>query len=443
MKATVHRLSAFILRPSRSQFLWLVFFGALLIRLAIVGIAGNPQKPEMYEHGDIAHNLYAGHGFAMQWPYESLDSTRRHNIADLPPDHEGAFIPPLNPYLIYSFYTVFGETATAILFLMIVYAILSALVPVVTYKTASLFTNELGARYTGLISMFFLPAAYAVVTFSGSPIYQILGVAIFYYAIRLIRFSKISDGLLLGLLCGLMTMSRSEFFILGFILIAIASVSMGNASIGRRLRVAVLSAGCALLMIAPWTIRNYRLFDRFIPVVSHPWYEIWRGNNEFVAGGGLTDRHTYIWINPQMFPGIVHKMDAITYDRYFEVKVNDVFKSETIAFTTANIGSSIILSLKKLLFLFTIDLSDHSAYNPINILCAIPITISIILGFFYTARRRSKQIWWLFMVTLIYYIGITISTFVLPRYQSYIQTLLLPVSAMWFGYSPLIRPNEQ
>ena len=51
-------LSRLIFRSSRSQFLWCGFIVALVIRIVIVISFGNAEHPQMYEHGDIANNLY-------------------------------------------------------------------------------------------------------------------------------------------------------------------------------------------------------------------------------------------------------------------------------------------------------------------------------------------------------------------------------------------------
>lgn len=41
--------------------------------------------------------------------------------------------------------------------------------------------------------------------------------------------------------------------------------------------------------LAPWTIRNYQLYDEPIPSVSTTYYEIWVGNNPEATGGPVTE----------------------------------------------------------------------------------------------------------------------------------------------------------
>jgi hypothetical protein len=169
MKRIFAGLARILFSSRRSRFLWGVTLLALFIRLAFIGIAGDPKNPAMYEHGEIAHNLYTGYGFAMNWPYTPIDP-QRAEILKQPPQFEGAFLPPLNPYLIYGAYLLFGENSHAIIFLMILYAITSSFIPIFVFKTGMLIGSEKSARISSLISALFLPAAFAVTTFSGSPL---------------------------------------------------------------------------------------------------------------------------------------------------------------------------------------------------------------------------------------------------------------------------------
>ena len=47
-----------------------------------------------------------------------------------------------------------------------------------------------------------------------------------------------------------------------------------------RLRGPALAAACAILCCLPWTVRNYAVFHRFIPLRSNFAYELFTGNNE-------------------------------------------------------------------------------------------------------------------------------------------------------------------
>lgn len=421
-----------IFRSPRTRFVGVLFFGALLLRVAIVFAVGDTDHPEMYEHGEIARNLSEGRGFTMHWPYTSLDSNRRAELAR-PPTHEGAFLPPMNPYIIYGVYELLGNSPAARLTLMLFYSLVGSLSVVLTYYAATELAGESAARATALIAAVFLPGAYSVTTFSGSVLYHLLGVAIFLVAMRLMRNRTLTSALVLGLLCGCMTLVRSEFFVLGFCLIAVSAFFAAKGSARRRSRVqlfAVATIVCAGV-IAPWTYRNTVLFGRFVPVLSHPWYEMWRGENPY-ASGSTTDGHgRTIWVEPERYPELIRAMDSIPYDRYFEPNVDRIFMHEVLGFITAHPGSFIALAGTKLLYLVTVDMNSASAKSPINMLSMFPVMVLILAGFFVLVRRRTDLgITMLFGTFIAYYVALTVMTVMLSRYQIYLYVSLLPLAAV-------------
>ena len=58
-----------------------------------------------------------------------------------------------------------------------------------------------------------------------------------------------------------------------------------------RLQGPALAAACAILCCVPWTVRNYVVFHRFIPLRSNFAYELFTGNNENY------DDHPPVWPN--------------------------------------------------------------------------------------------------------------------------------------------------
>jgi hypothetical protein len=429
MNAIADPIRRICFHSSRSRFVVSVFVLGLVVRVALVVAVGDTHHPKMYEHGMIAHNLYVGNGFAMHWPYEPLDSTRIA-VLQAPVAHEGAFIPPLSPYEIYAAYLLFGETPTAALALMLINAMLGAITLVLLYYTTLRLASDRAARIVSGFASVFLPAALVVTSFSGSAIYHLLAVAVLYLSLSVIQVGKVGTVLALSACAGLLTMARSEFLLLGAIMLPLAVLVSRSSTIRRhRLSYAVLGVVVFSAVVAPWTIRNYLLFDRFVPVVSHPWFEIWRGNNRIVADAKFLEP-TCDWVNPREFPALVHRMDSIPYDRTFEPRVNDLFKSEATTFMLASPLTFVKLAFKKALFLITVDASDATARNPLYLLLMLPSIGAIIVGMVRMARvrllRAELSIAVLFVV---YHVGLTIMTYPLPRYQIYYVVALLPFAA--------------
>lgn len=398
---------------------------AFFIRFMIIIFAGNADHPQMYEHGEIAHNLYTGHGFAMHWPYTSADPGRIA-IMKQPPQFEGAFLPPLNPYIIYAAYLIFGENSTAIIFLMFFYALFSSLIPIAVFKTGMLLANEKTARMSSLISALFLPAAFAVTTFSGSPLYQLLGIVILYFAVLATRNSSLKVFVILGITCGLMTFLRSEFFILGFILIIVSAFfARKNAPLRKIFQRGIVAILLCAGIIAPWTYRNYTIFHTFIPVLSHPWYEIWRGNNIYATGTTLNEEGKSVWVGSEKYPDLIHRMDAIPYDQFFEGKVDGIFRNEVIKFIEENPGQFLFLGAKKIAYLFTIDFNNPASKNPFYFVPMIIVSSLTTIGLYKLFRFSTTENFAaaaIYSVFFLFYLALTVMTVMLTRYQIYIFT---------------------
>jgi hypothetical protein len=442
-----HFAAAFrILFSSRQKsFLLTVTLLALIIRFGMIAFESHPQQiiddPRhtlLYEHGAIAHNLYAGHGFSMQWPYGSFDPVRAAVMKE-PPKWEGAFLPPLNPYLLYLSYEIFGETASALYAMMMLYAIVSCFIPFAVYKVGYLLGPESSARVSAIIAVLFLPSAYAVVTFSGSALYQLLGVTVLYFAVLSAQRPSYRSFLLLGLSCGIMTQLRSEFFFLGFLLIVVSIILARSNSRGI-LRKGFSGVLLCAAIIAPWTIRNYTIFHQFVPVLSHPWYEMWRGDNPQASGTTRNEGGQSVWVTTSNYPQLTRRMDSIPYNQFFEAKVDGIFKEEVISFILQQPAQFLWLGTRKLAYFFTIDPNQPNCRNPFFFVPMLLVSGLTIIGFYRLARDTSRR--HTFYVVFVFfgtYLFMTFMTVMLTRYQIYVFTCSLPVTGLAFLNSKSVR----
>ncbi|MDP4219438.1 MAG: glycosyltransferase family 39 protein [Bacteroidota bacterium] len=427
-------LSEWIFSSAQKRFVVGITVVALGIRLAIIIFAGNPQHPQLYEHGEIAHNLYTGHGFAMHWPYPPLDPARAA-VQKEPPQYQGAFMPPINPYQIYCAYLVFGESATAITILMLLSAVYSSLAPIVVYSTAKLFSSENASRSSALIAVFFLPAAFAVTTFSGSSLYQLVILLTLLLAVRSVLQPSYRHFILFGILAGVMTLLRSEFYAVGFILIAVAGVMAWRSD---KIKITWKYAAAGVIMMtaitAPWSIRNYDLFGKFIPIVDHPWHEIWRGNNIYASGSTYDASGNSVWENASQYPAIIRALDSLPYDQQFDLRADSIFHGEAIEFIKAHPAKFAELGAIKLFSLMTIDYHYAPTRNVLYLILMMMVILPSVFGAITLVRnsRQSKdyRVAFVYGTFFFYYCGIIVITFILPRYQIYIFSAFLPLTGM-------------
>jgi hypothetical protein len=124
---------------------------------------------------------------------------------------------------------------------------------------------------------------------------------------------------LAGLLLGAMAMLRPEYAILIVVLpgIALLRLRHGEGTQWRRLAPAALMAACACLVILPWTIRNFVVFDRFVPLSTGGGQVLYQGS--YVPAGPdpermgpvFLDRHPWIRRELAPQPGPIYRGQAV------------------------------------------------------------------------------------------------------------------------------------
>lgn len=415
------------------NFTIILFIAAFAIRLAFVGYFGNFENPEMYEHGKIARNLLIDNGFAMHWPYPSNSAERLAEHA-APPEFEGAFIPPSNPYLLYVVMEIFGDNAKGYFILMLLNAIFSAVTVVLTYQMAKQFFNERASRISGILGALFLPNAFGCVTFSGSPLYQMLALAILLCLVLYIKKPDKKTLIIAALLISLQIFTRSEFLMLGNVLLFISAAVVLYLR-KHRFPTVFLHYGMAValifLTISPWMYRNTELFGKFVPIVSHPWHEIWRGNNEMATGGAFGKNNESIWLSENHSPHLIDKLDSLEYNAYFEIAADSVFKEEAQKFIKNNPTEYMMLSLKRVLFLWSVDIYTPRAKS---IPYVFFILITIPAGFYglYKAGREHRFITVPIVIFFMFYTMLFGLVNLETRYQIYMLSTLIPFTGLMY-----------
>jgi len=86
-----------------------------------------------------------------------------------------------------------------------------------------------------------------------------------------------------GLLMGVGALTHGTFLLMP-LLAAPYILSRRSLPAGRRIAAVLLVIVCAGAVVAPWTLRNVRTFDQFIPVVTGNGYHYWKGEAVYFGG---------------------------------------------------------------------------------------------------------------------------------------------------------------
>ncbi|MBI4355023.1 MAG: glycosyltransferase family 39 protein [Candidatus Omnitrophica bacterium] len=299
-----------------------------LLRLGLVLATQSYRHPTTWEFERVTQNMMAGRGFMLPHlgiPYYSLH-------------------PPLYDLLSLMVYTLVGHHQAAIL---VMQAVFSSLLAALTVHLAHRFTGSLAA---GIL------AGGLVATHPGLLYYDIhhlhplsfgalLFALILWAAMRWWVYRRIRDAAWLGAAVALAMHERGTA---GLFLLP-AMVWMGWHLRVHRRRVAAslgaLVAGC-VLVLAPWTIRNYLVHGRFVLMITLKNEHLWLGNNPRFSGSALTQANEPIF--NAIPPELLSRLEAQTN----EVDQQRIFGEVAWAYIRQDPGAFVVRTLRKLYYFF-------------------------------------------------------------------------------------------
>ncbi len=241
---------------------------ALALRVAAMLVTGALLHPQLYEYDAIATSILQGEGFTYQHfgvPYRSITA-------------------PFYPYVCAAVYAVSGGSPTPLLFLQMAAGAANAVL------IARLAERLFGFR-AGLASGLLVAVHPGLIVYSALKVHSLTFDALWFsvvvwQVIRLREEPTLARSVWAGLAIGASMLSRPTGLL--FFLVPAGWLIVMTPSDQRRkalARAAVMGV-CALLVIAPWLIRNALVYHRLEFVQNAEVF--WRGNNPHATG------HSYI-----------------------------------------------------------------------------------------------------------------------------------------------------
>jgi len=245
-----------------------VALGILAVAFAVcfMTLHGYQDRPPFAEEANIAWHIALGHGFR-----SPMDAS--------PAAPASAWSAPLYPLVIAAAYRIFGVgSPAAVTALMLLNAVFFGLIAVGTERLATLlFGSQVpGLLAAGLFAIHPLFLFYMADFWDG-----FMSLAIFVWltvaAVRLGNIGQISpvNAGAIGVGMGLLALTNASYVICFPVLLYLAFRQPLPAK--GWISAAIACAAC-LLVISPWTIRNYEEFGRLIPIRTGSGIQFWIGN---------------------------------------------------------------------------------------------------------------------------------------------------------------------
>lgn len=241
-----------------------ILLAAVIVRLifslgvtrGIQNIAPETEVTDGYHR--IAENLLSGHGY--------------REVPEHPPTLKR---PPAYVIFLYLVFKVAGVNYVAV---QIAQALLGALSCWILYRLArSLHSEELGLVAAGMFAVYPSAVEYSARLYVENLYFPVfLGLA--YFLCRAAREGSWRQGLAAGALWGVSILTRGTLLLLPIFLAVVLLLLRRRVPVGRGLlRCSAVAALGAILVVGPWTIRNYTVAREIIPVSTWGWAPFYHG----------------------------------------------------------------------------------------------------------------------------------------------------------------------
>jgi 4-amino-4-deoxy-L-arabinose transferase-like glycosyltransferase len=272
---------------------FVVSLGIRLLYMAIFSVYNAPLFLDGKQYDEIARRILELHEFSII------------------PGQASSFRPPLFPFFLAFIYGIFGYRFWIV---RVIQAILSSITVFPLFGTLKRIWQGEIAIWAAWIWALYPSSIYLSGRFYTETLFVLLLVTAFYL---LLKSEDLKTTFLCGLTLGFASLTRANgFVILPFLILWLLLIFPIKKFLMRSL---FLFLG-TILVIVPWTVRNYLVMHRFVFIQSNGGVTLYAGNNPYANGGypsgnwleklGLTGK---VYNRPPIFKG----MNEADSDRKF------------------------------------------------------------------------------------------------------------------------------
>jgi len=410
--------------PDKRRFpipLTVILIAALgfLIRVGFIYITKSFESPRAFEYGEIAANIVRGNGFARVNEFSNtLEPTSSHA--------------PLYPFLLS--WLSFGTDKTPNTIILVLQAVIGVLTVLVIYMIGRrLYGHGIGiVAAAGLC--FYPPLIYYTAKITPTILFIFLLSTTLYLIMITDRYliTAIAAGVFVGMT---MLCDPVAFALIPALIIWVL--------VFRRLKphvlVLILLAACAVLI--PWTLRNFRVHHRLVPVTTQYAKNLWIGNNPRATG---TDYYRAVPGQPDnytLLPQTLARATKIALANMPENEQTDFFLQETWRFITRHPRQFIHLLVEKTYYYWwrtpaTLTASqDAQRFGWWHTLLYIPLVLSGCIGVYLSVKDHGLEKCSLILMTGVFISCVyTVAHIGLARYRLPIETYLILLAAYgWYA----------
>jgi len=385
----------------QNVFLLSIFVLALLLRLGFIFLYPLTEvRDDALGYDSIAKNIISGKGFA-------------YGGEDFPTIRRG----PIYPYFLASIYLVFGHNYDIV---RVFQATLDSVTAIILFLIGvSIFGRKVAYTASLIYALYFPAIANTSVLYMESLLTFLLAVTVL-LLVKVLRGKELKWPICLGFMLGITTLCRPITILFPVFIFIVLLLKDGNLNKVNVIK-GTLATLTMILVVSSWTIRNYVLFKRFVPVAFGGGQAFWTGN--YVPNDGIWIG----WDDPAILEIGETALQRTSDPKMTLIEMDRIFLRKAIQNILDSPLASSMLLLKKLLRLYKFPSHGGFSYGAIRrgwwttrtkeAVRAI-YTLILLAGAYgmYGAKNQWKDALPLFAV-IIYFTLLHTVTFAVPRYH--------------------------
>ena len=331
------------------------------------------------------------------------------------------FMPPLYPLFLYVIKIFFSQLSTFLYFVYFVQIFLSAISIYLTYKILLEFYSDNISKIGALIYSIFPLNIYGASQISSITL-QLFFINLFILGfIFLIKYKNFYGIITFSISAGFLMLLRGEFFI--FFIFSLIFYLFQTKDYKKF----ILSLLISIIIISPYLIRNYQIFD-VVTITKSGGYNLLKGNNP----KSLVEGKAMMGFVRDVVPEVKKELDSLKPNKKYDLMFDDILLNQAVIFIKEDPSRYIYLYFKRVVSFLFIDLeSTYPGYYSIfhiipKLLIAITTFFSILFLFIFKFN--------LYIYFILYYllnIGLFSVFFILPRYSLSLLTIQIILSLYW------------
>jgi hypothetical protein len=374
------------LEARQATWLWAILAVAFVARTVVAAVFTDfdPATANIWEYGGIARATLE-HGRMV------CSFSICHSGPELPANttfvYPTAFTPPGLIFIWMGMFLLFGVTKLALAMMTALNVLTGAGIVYYSIRVArALFGSEVIALLAGIIMALHPVFVFSVATYHALNVYILLLLIVFDLTLST-RRPTYTMSVLVGLLAGIAALARLEYLVLA------GAIMLGSLTTHRQWKMTAVAAVAALVVIAPWTARNYAVLHRFIPVANLGGEDLFKGFNPEANGSGK-------WVDNH---GVAERLlgrevNALPLDSNYENARDKVLYNAVIDYMKSHpLRSFVVLPIYKVALFWIYDVYEPTTHGvlyqiqfwPLFVLSIIGLAISARSGFFAQPDHRT------------------------------------------------------